>query len=125
MTSNQQSGGVPSVSPEELAARMRRDEPVLLLDVREPDEREFAAIPVEGRSADVHVPMGTLVERLEGLMYARAGWGGPLVVYCHHGVRSLRVAAWLIELGMSGVMNLEGGIDAYSRLVDSQVRRYA
>ena len=42
---------------------------------------------------------------------------GPLVVYCHHGVRSRAVAEWLAERGLTGILNLQGGIDAWSREV--------
>ena len=43
---------------------------------------------------------------------------GPLVVYCHHGVRSMAVAEWLAERGLAGILNLQGGIDAWSSEVD-------
>jgi rhodanese-related sulfurtransferase len=53
-----------------------------------------------------------------------AAIGAPLVVYCHHGVRSKTVQLWLAERGVSGLLNLQGGIDAWSVQVDRDVPRY-
>ena len=55
---------------------------------------------------------------------AAVGSGRPLIVYCHHGVRSLATARWLVAQGIPDVANLEGGIDAWSRTVDPAVPRY-
>lgn len=52
------------------------------------------------------------------------GTRGPIVVYCHHGVRSRMVANWLAGQGLSRVINLQGGIDAWSLSVDRGVARY-
>lgn len=46
------------------------------------------------------------------------------VVLCHHGVRSMNVANFLVERGFQRVVNVSGGIDAYSRLADRSVPRY-
>lgn len=97
-------------------------EAVILLDVREPVELTYAAL----ETAVVHVPLSRLAA--EG----RAALPPPLdaptdeeiVVFCHHGVRSARVTAWLRGLGYSEVYNLEGGIDAYARDVDLGIGRY-
>jgi rhodanese-related sulfurtransferase len=48
----------------------------------------------------------------------------PVVVHCHHGVRSLRVAHWLRERGFSGARSMRGGIDAWSLEVDASIPRY-
>jgi rhodanese-related sulfurtransferase len=50
--------------------------------------------------------------------------GQQIVVYCHHGVRSLKVAEYLVGKGFTRVANLAGGIDAWSLHVDSRVPRY-
>jgi rhodanese-related sulfurtransferase len=49
---------------------------------------------------------------------------GPMVVYCHHGVRSLAVAEWLAQRQPGQVFNLKGGIEAWSVEVDPSVPRY-
>jgi rhodanese-related sulfurtransferase len=47
-----------------------------------------------------------------------------IVVYCHHGVRSFQVAAFMAGRGYDNVVNLDGGIDAWSLSIDSDVPRY-
>lgn len=47
-----------------------------------------------------------------------------IVVYCHHGARSLSVVMWLREQGFANAQSLRGGIDAWSQQVDPSVPRY-
>jgi adenylyltransferase/sulfurtransferase len=108
---------VRQIGPRELAREMANDHPVYLLDVRQPCEHETAALP-----GSVLIPLGELA--------ARAGEVKPepgvlLVVYCHHGVRSLAAASLLQRLGHGNVASLAGGIDAWSQEVDPTVPRYA
>ena len=101
------------ISVSELASRLRAAEPLLLLDVREPWERAIAHLP-----GDVHVPMDEIPRRAGELA------GGPLVVvYCHAGVRSFAVAAFLEQQGLEAV-SLAGGIDAWADEVDPRMARY-
>lgn len=93
-----------------------------VLDVREPFERAYCAIGVPAPSRDLFVPMGQVQARFEEIRAALIG--EPLVVYCHHGVRSLAVANWLTQQGCAGVFNLDGGIDAWSILIDPETPRY-
>ena len=88
----------------------------LLLDCREPDEHGIARI--EGATL---IPMGEIPGRLDGLDPHR---DGPLVVHCHHGVRSLRVARFLRTQGFTQARSMAGGIDAWSLQVDPTVPRY-
>ncbi len=96
--------------------------PLTLLDVREPFERALSAIRVPQTVRDLFVPMGEVVARVEEIRDAAND--GPIVIYCHHGVRSLAVANWLASQGFAHVCNLEGGIDAWSTEVDPTVPRY-
>jgi len=106
----------------ELKGRLDRGEPITVLDVREDDERDSCAIALPPTARDLHIPMRDVSERFEDV---RAAVGpDPLVVYCHHGVRSLSVANWLARQGLGGVHNLSGGIDAWSKDVDPSVPRY-
>ena len=89
-------------------------EPFTLLDVREDDELATAAVDFA-----VHVPMNSVPERLGELPE-----GKPIVVMCHGGTRSDRVAKYLRERGFTDVANLEGGIDAWSVEIDPSVPRY-
>jgi rhodanese-related sulfurtransferase len=63
--------------------------------------------------------MGELTRRHGELDAAR-----PLVLVCHHGVRSLRAAGYLASLGFGQLINLQGGIDAWSRSVAPEIPRY-
>jgi len=109
--------GVPELTPTEFCARWSADErgtSVVLLDVREHDEVEAAAV-AEAR----HIPMREIPGRLVELDRTV-----PLVVMCHSGGRSRRVAEFLLGNGFSQVFNLRGGIDAWSTEIDPQVPRY-
>ncbi len=107
---------VDELSPKELARLMARphSERVLLLDVREPDEREVARI-----EPSLHIPLQQVPDRLAEISPDRR-----VVVYCHHGHRSAMVAAYLEQKGYPAVANLTGGIDSWSATVDRKVPRY-
>lgn len=107
---------VRQISPKELARWLANDRPVYLLDVRQPSEHELAAI-----GGSVLVPLDELPARAAEVSPPT---GALLVVYCHHGVRSLRAAALLHQLGHADVASLAGGIDAWSCEVDPGVPRY-
>lgn len=92
-----------------------------LLDVREPFERDLARIAGHDGAVDAFIPMGDVPDAEDWLRAAAART--PLVVYCHHGVRSLHVVHWLASRGIEAV-SLRGGIDAWSTQVDPSVPRY-
>ena len=96
-----------------LKAKQERENKYILLDVREPHEVNFAKV-----DPHVHIPMGAIPIRYEELDKEI-----PIVVMCHSGVRSAQVCQFL-ELRGFDVRNLEGGIDAWSQLVDPKVPRY-
>jgi sulfur-carrier protein adenylyltransferase/sulfurtransferase len=103
------------VSPTEVAEKLKRGSAkLLLLDVREPDEREVALI-----EPSVHIPMRDVPGRLSEIPKDR-----EIVVYCHGGTRSAMIAGFLEGQGYPRVANMRGGIDAWSRTVDPKVPRY-
>ncbi|MGI9264700.1 MAG: rhodanese-like domain-containing protein [Gammaproteobacteria bacterium] len=102
------------ISPAELSQRINGDKPPVLLDVRE--EWELAMASLEEA---VHIPMGQIPDRLAELDGDR-----EIAVMCHHGVRSRQVVAFLKQSGFAHVINVAGGIDAWSRDVDSGVPEY-
>lgn len=113
---------IAAMTVSELAERLGRGEALAVLDVREPRERAFAAIPLPPTATDLHVPMGEVPLRLDEI--SDAARTRLLVVYCHLGVRSGQVAAWLNRQGLQPVANLEGGIEAWSVGIDPRVPRY-
>jgi rhodanese-related sulfurtransferase len=88
----------------------------LLLDCRENDEYATSKI-----AAAKLLPMSEITDRLGELEPHRAC---RIIVHCHHGGRSLRVARWLREQGFSQAQSMAGGIDAWSQEVDRAVPRY-
>lgn len=109
--------GIPSITPEEFCRRwpdFALGTAVILLDVREPHELGIAAI--EGT---LNIPMALVPSHAEELDANRT-----IVVMCHGGVRSMRVAGYLAQRGFTDVINLEGGIDAWSCQVDPRIPRY-
>ena len=89
------------------ADALRRSGSALLLDVREPSEREVAHIP-----GSLHIPLGQL-RQLAGLFLPDPA--RPIVAYCAVGVRSLRAASTLAALGYADVASMAGGIEAWQR----------
>jgi rhodanese-related sulfurtransferase len=91
----------------------RRGRPVLL-DVREPWEREICSLP-----GSLHVPMNTVPGRAGEL-----DPGADTVVICHHGSRSFQVGLFLKRGGFARVYNLQGGLDAWARAIDPSMPIY-
>ncbi len=102
------------IDPVTLKARLDRGESVVILDVREPFEIALAPFP-----GATHIPMGDIPSRLTELDPDR-----ETVVVCHHGVRSAQVAVYLAQMGFERVLNLAGGIDAWSEDADPSTPRY-
>ncbi|MDQ3058728.1 MAG: rhodanese-like domain-containing protein [Pseudomonadota bacterium] len=94
----------------------------VVLDVREPSELQAASIREDGFTL-VTIPMREIPARLAELQ-ANYGIDHPIACLCHHGMRSLQVATYLTQSGFSDVVNLQGGIDAWSQQVDASVPRY-
>lgn len=90
---------------------------VHLVDVREPNE--FAICKIEGAAL---IPMRTVPGELQEIT-AKAD-EAPVIVFCHHGMRSLNVVNWLREQGVANCASMAGGIDAWSAIIDPSVPRY-
>jgi rhodanese-related sulfurtransferase len=105
-----------------LRQRLAAGESLTLLDVREPEETAYCKIDVPPTAQLLIIPMREVPGHLDEINEALGR--GPLVVYCHHGVRSLAVAEWLCERQTGEISNLSGGIDAWSVEVDPRVPRY-
>jgi rhodanese-related sulfurtransferase len=103
-----------AISVQELAGLRRAHAPHRILDVRELPELEICQL--EGA---LHIPMSELPERIGEVPLA-----DPVIVLCHHGVRSQMVVGLLRHAGWRNVVNLDGGIDAWSREVDTSLARY-
>jgi rhodanese-related sulfurtransferase len=90
----------------------------LVLDVREAWELQTASVRSENFEL-LHIPMQAIPPRLSELDPNR-----PIACLCHHGGRSMQVAAFLVNQGFSHVANVAGGIHAWSTQVDPSVPQY-
>ncbi len=88
----------------------------VLIDCREAEEHAYCHIP-----GDVLVPLSRFVAAIEPALPAPEV---PVVVYCHHGMRSAQAAGFLRSKGRANVFSLRGGIEAWSVEIDPNVPRY-
>ena len=103
-----------TIGATELSRRLESGEPLQLVDIREPWEARIASI--EGSEL---IPLGQLLHSLE-----RIRTDVPVVLYCHHGVRTQRALALLQARGYQNVEHLAGGIASWTDLVDDGLARY-
>ena len=96
--------------------------PPVVLDVRELWELQTACVASDGFTL-VHIPMREIPQRIAELQ-GTYGPAHPIACLCHHGMRSLQVANYLMQSGFTEVVNLQGGIDAWSKQVDAAVPLY-
>lgn len=105
------------ISVTEVKRLLDAGEKLHLIDVREP--QEFLLAKIDGASL---VPMRSIPGELQDL--EKRADEAPLIVFCHHGVRSLNVVNWLRQQGLENCASMAGGIDAWSLNADSSVPRY-
>lgn len=114
--------GAPEITVKEVAAKQQTGEHFVWLDIREPDEVRAAAI---GDNAIRYLPMSVLAEqRLAALPAEAQDKNAEIVIFCHHGVRSAQVVAWLRQQGWTHVLSMAGGIDAWANQIDPNVGSY-
>jgi rhodanese-related sulfurtransferase len=102
------------ITPRQVKELLADGAKVQFVDVREKWEHETARI--EG---SVLISMREIPSSLPHLAKV-----GEIVLFCHHGIRSLDAAAWLREQGVGRARSMSGGIDRWSAEIDSTVPRY-
>jgi len=103
------------ITPSELQDYLKvANPPPLLLDVRE--AAEFAICHIAGSR---HIPMNQVPQALDDLNPEQ-----EIIVICHHGMRSARIASYLQQVGFDKVLNLAGGIHAWASEVDPNMPTY-
>ncbi len=105
---------IAQLTPQQVQDGLQKQPAPLLLDVREEDEVHLCAL-----AGSLHIPMNLIPLRHNELPD-----DVPIIVYCHHGIRSLNVARYLAHVGFENVANLQGGIDAWARQIDPSLPRY-
>jgi rhodanese-related sulfurtransferase len=105
---------VQEITPKELKARLNRGDRLVLLDVRQDWEARICRM-----DGSLNIPLDQLGARMAELVAGR-----EIVVYCHHGLRSLAAAVALSKKGFQKVLNLTGGIAAWAHEVDPAMNQY-
>jgi len=106
------------ITPQDVKRRVEAGERLTLVDVREPPEFQTARI-----AGAQLIPMRSIPAELQRL--EAAADDATLVVFCHHGVRSLNVVNWLREQGVASCQSMAGGIDRWSLEIDPSIPRYS
>jgi rhodanese-related sulfurtransferase len=96
-------------------ALLAADPAPMLLDVRE--QWEFDTAHISGATL---IPMPEIPARA----FNELDEDAPILVLCHHGARSLSVAAWLRNQGFAQAQSIAGGIEQWSREIDPTIPRY-
>ena len=104
---------IQNLTPEAFKVSLNNSD-TILIDVRE--DWEFDVCKIHGAQL---MAMSAIAET-----YTQLDKNANLAIYCHHGVRSLRVIHFLQSQGYENLINLQGGIDAWSSEVDSSVAKY-
>ena len=119
---NMDESSLPEIAPRDVFLKINSPAPFILLDVREPYELSLARIQ------DTRVQFAPMSEiahfGLEALPEGARDPDAEIVVFCHQGIRSAQVTAWLLAQGWNNIQNLSGGIDAYAREVDPRIGLY-
>lgn len=102
------------LSPADVSALLAGDDAPTIIDVREQWEHDLVHLPVS-----TLIPLSTLASRANDMDPSRS-----YALLCHHGMRSEMAANWLMQHGFSRLINIDGGIDAWSMDVDSSLPRY-
>ena len=113
---------LPEITVTDLSEKLKSQDSFILLDVREPDELNYAKLNDSRIEA---TPMSRLArEGTKALSPTAQSQDATIYVMCHHGSRSSQVTAWLAQQGWTNVFNVRGGIDEYARRVDPSVGLY-
>lgn len=106
---------IAAISPVQLASRLAAGDLLHLFDVRDPIEFDYCHLP-----GSVLLPLDEVPQRADEVPAT-----GEVVLVCHHGVRSAQALTYLQQRhGHTNLLNLRGGIDAWSREVDPTMPRY-
>lgn len=103
------------ITAEDVKAALDEGQEFAFIDVREPSEYQIARI--EGAKL---IPMGDVPSRA----HQELDPDERIIVFCHHGVRSMNVVNWLRQQGFEKAQSMSGGIDRWARVVDPKVPTY-
>ncbi len=108
--------GMPSISPSDLSARLDAGDQIVLVDVREPYERDIADLPDHGQ---LRIPVAELPGRVGEIPQE-----SEVVLYCRSGGRSGWATQYLVSQGYESVLNMSGGVLGWRAEVDPTLEEY-
>ena len=103
-----------AINTTDAAARRKQEPGTRFLDIRE--AQELAICKIEGAH---HIAMSEIATRFQEIPRDK-----PLIVFCHHGMRSRQVILFLAEKGYTNLINLDGGIHAWAIEIDPSLSTY-
>ena len=103
-----------TIPAEELKKKLDAGEKPILLDVREP--WEFSICQIED---SINISMSNPEKLINELNI-----DDEIIAICHHGMRSFQVCEFLEENGFRHVLNLDGGIDSWAKIIDKDMAQY-
>jgi len=103
------------IAPKQLRQDRNQGSPLNLIDIRSSQERDIVKL-----DDDEWIPMEHIPDRLDEIKQM----DGSVVLYCHRGQRSLRVAQFLEAEGIDDVYSLAGGVDHWARVIDPDLPTY-
>lgn len=114
--------GAPEISVHDVEQKRQNAEEFIWIDVREPNEVAAVQIPDERITT---VPLSELAQKqLDALPETLKAQDSEVIVYCHHGMRSAQVTAWLKQQGWTNVKSMAGGVDAWAHEIDPSIGTY-
>jgi len=111
---HQEAPKVPEITCVDLKKRIDAKKPFVLIDVREPHEFQISRIP-----GSTLIPLGDVPKRWQEIPSDQ-----EIIIHCKAGVRSAKALIFLQQQGYQNLLNLKGGIDAWSEEVDPSLPRY-
>lgn len=96
----------------ELKRKLDEKKDVVLIDVREPEERAVSHI------GGIHIPLANLPSKIWEIEEYKAS---EIIVYCRSGARSANAVAYLMQMGFTNVSNLKGGMKAWKNEIDNTI----
>lgn len=114
--------GAPEISVQAVAEKRKAGDAFVWLDVREPNE--YALVQIEADNLEF-VPLSRLsIYQVDALPEAAQDKEAEIIVFCHHGMRSAQVTAWLQQQGWHNVKNMTGGIHQWATEIDPSIGTY-
>lgn len=114
--------GAPEISVKQVDNKRQSGEQFIWLDVREPEE--LARVSIKDDRIRL-LPLSVLADRqLASLPDEAQNQQAEIIVFCHHGMRSAQVTAWLRQQGWQKVSSMTGGVAAWAQEIDPTVGTY-